>query len=272
MRVENRLLDRFGAMTPSRVSLGANAGIARTSQVLDFQMSYAQARDAIHVPMDAAALAARFTPHPALIVKSRAEDRNVYLRRPDLGRRLSMVSQTGLPRVDCDVAFVIADGLSSRAIEHHAFSVFQAVTERLSGWSVGPVVIAQQARIAIGDDIGARLGAAFTVVLVGERPGLSVSDSMGVYITRSPQPGRMDSERNCISNIHGNGGLSHLEAAFKIVWLLNQARKLGFTGINLKDEMSPQLVDGTASRHVSPSARSGEECAELLSPNARDCE
>jgi ethanolamine ammonia-lyase small subunit len=251
MTDDNRLLDRFGAMTPSRVSLGANAGIARTSLVLDFQMSYAQARDTIHVPMDAAAIAARFAPHPALMVKSRADDRSIYLRRPDLGRRLSEASESVLPRVDCDVAFVIADGLSSRAIERHAVAVFQAVIERLSGWSVGPVVVAQQARVAIGDDIGACLGATFTVVLVGERPGLSVSDSMGVYITRSPQPGRMDSERNCISNIHGNGGLSHLEAAFKIVWLLNQARKLGFTGIELKDEMREELVDGGVATPIS---------------------
>lgn len=251
MTSDNCLLDRFGAMTPSRVSLGANAGVARTSLVLDFQMSYAQARDTIHVPMDAAALAARFAPRPTLIVKSRADDRSIYLRRPDLGRRLSVASETELRRVDCDVAFIIADGLSSRAIERHAFPVFQSVTERLSGWCVGPVVIAQQARVAIGDDIGTCLGATFTVVLVGERPGLSVSDSLGVYITRSPLFGRMDSERNCISNIHSNGGLSHREAAFKIVWLLNQARKLGFTGIELKDEMRQELVDGPSSRHVS---------------------
>ena len=266
------LFQRLGAMTPARVSLGANAGIVGTSQVLDFQMSYAQARDTIHLPMDAEGLAQSFAPHPAIVVKSRADDRGTYLRRPDLGRRLSPAYESALLRVNCDVAFAVADGLSSRAVEQHALPVFRAVVERLQGWSVGPVVIAQQARVAIGDDIGECLGATLMVVLVGERPGLSVSDSLGVYITHSPQPGRMDSERNCISNVHGRGGLNHAEAAFKIIWLLNQARKLGHTGIGLKDDMKVDNLIGASSTHVSAGTARGRECVELLSAKRCECE
>lgn len=231
------LFGRLRALTPFRIGLATKDGTTPTGSVLDFQRSYALARDAIHVPLDSAGIARAVAPLPSRLVRSRAPDRSTYLRRPDLGRRLHAECLADLPDVGCDVAFVIADGLSSRAVERHAVPVLKAAVERLDGWSVGPVIIASQARVAVGDEIGHSLGAGFCVVLIGERPGLTVSDSLGVYITREPMVGRMDSERNCISNTHANGGLSHAQTADKIVWLLKQARKIGQTGVALKDEM-----------------------------------
>jgi ethanolamine ammonia-lyase small subunit len=169
-----------------------------------------------------------------LEVHSAAPDRATYLQRPDLGRRLA--AGTVLARADADLAVVVADGLSPRAVHEHAAGVTTALLERLPGWSVAPVVVAHQGRVALGDEIGAALGARAVVVLIGERPGLSAADSLGAYLTWDPRPGRVDAERNCVSNIRPPHGLGYAQAADTLAALLTAARELGASGVALKDE------------------------------------
>ena len=174
-----------------------------------------------------------------LQVQSRAPDRHTYLLRPDMGRSLSEASANQLtdhPEKEFDLLLVVGDGLSSLAVHHHAQHLLQALRGMLpKQWRVGPVVLATQARVAISDEIGAALKAKVVVMLVGERPGLSSPDSLGVYITYAPRVGRQDGERNCISNIRPEG-LSYQDAARKIVWLVGEAMQLKLTGVGLKDE------------------------------------
>jgi ethanolamine ammonia-lyase small subunit len=238
---EPSIVAMLQAMTPARVRLGNIGNAPPLEAVLDFQLAHARARDAINNPLDTASVASALAPLDVITVASQATDRSVYLRRPDLGRQLSTESRHALTEMPCDIVFVIADGLSATAVEHHAAAVVHATLARLPGWSTGAAVVASQARVAIGDEIGEAVGAEFCVVLIGERPGLSVSDSLGVYITYHPRIGRADSERNCISNIHTNGGLSPELASAKLTWLLTEARKLKCTGIGLKDEMTEAL-------------------------------
>ena len=223
--------------TPARVGLGRSGDTMPLGPVLAFQLAHAQARDAVHAALDVEALATALAPRDVLAVKSQAPDRAAYLKRPDLGRALDADDSASLQaaRADCDCVFVVADGLSATATEAHAAKLIEATLPLLEGLSIGPIVIATQARVALGDAIGAALGARFIVVLIGERPGLSVADSLGAYVTFAPRPGRRDSERNCISNIHANGGLSYDLAARKLAWLVRAALKLGATGVTLKD-------------------------------------
>lgn len=224
--------------------------------MLDFQLAHARARDAVHAALDVVRLQAEI-PLPTLVVDSAAPDRAAYLQDPDLGRRLAEGAPP-LPRGDHDLALVIADGLSAPAVQAHAAPLVQALSTRLPGWSLAPVVIACGGRVAIGDPIGEALGARIVAVLIGERPGLSASDSLGVYVTWGPRPGRRDSERNCLSNIRSPGGLSADQAADRLAWLLGEIRRLGFSGVNLKDRQDalqdrPQAeLPGTA---PDPSAR-----------------
>jgi ethanolamine ammonia-lyase small subunit len=227
-----RLRDR----TPARVALGhCGAGIP-TSALLDFQLDHARARDAVHESLDLQRLAADLETSPVIRVHSQAPDRITYLQRPDLGRRLAPECYDALPMGPYDVAFVLGDGLSARAVQRHAPSTLRAILRSLGEWRVAPVILATQARVALGDDIGARLNAAFSVMLIGERPGLSAPDSLGAYLTWKPKPGRRDHERNCISNIRPPQGLAYEEAAARVVWLLHAARRLGHSGFQLKDD------------------------------------
>ena len=223
--------------TPARVGLGRSGDTMPLGPVLAFQLAHAQARDAVHAPLDVAALAGALAPHDVLTVKSQAPDRAVYLKRPDLGRALDADDAAALEtaRAPSDCLFVVGDGLSATATAAHAAKLIEATMPLLDGLAIGPVVIATQARVALGDAIGAALGAKLIIVLIGERPGLSVADSLGAYVTFAPRVGRRDSERNCISNIHTNGGLSYPLAARKLAWLVRAALKLGATGVTLKD-------------------------------------
>lgn len=223
--------------TPARIGLGRAGDAMPLGAVLDFQLAHARARDAVHEPLDVSALAAGLGARPWHSLRSQAPDRGTYLRRPDLGRRLDPACREELSNGDWDAAFVLADGLSSTAVQHHAIPVLEAVLAKLPGWTVAPIVIATQARVALGDEIGGALGATFCVMLIGERPGLSVADSLGIYLTYGPRLGRRDSERNCISNIHPSGGLTHELAADKLVWLMTEARRRRLTGVELKDEV-----------------------------------
>jgi ethanolamine ammonia-lyase small subunit len=229
-------LARLRNRTPARVALGHSGAGLPTPALLAFQLDHARARDAVHEPLDPQRLAAQLAPAQSLCVHSQAADRTVYLQRPDLGRKLAAQSAACLPRDSYDVVFILADGLSARAVQVHAAPTLRLILRALEDWRVAPLIIATQARVALGDDIGSCLGAKFAVMLIGERPGLSSADSLGAYLTFEPRPGRRDHERNCISNIRPPQGLSYEEAAARAVWLLRAARRVGHTGVLLKED------------------------------------
>ena len=234
MAVERNLWASLRATTIARVGLGRTGDAPRLEDLLALQLAHASARDAVGAALDVARLTQELQSLPVQRVASRACDRVQYLRRPDLGRQLDSGNADSLPAGPFDAAFVIADGLSAKAVNDNAVAFITACMARLASWRFAPVVLAQQARVAIGDEIGSRLAASLAVVLIGERPGLSVPHSMGVYITYDPRPGRTDAERNCISNIHANG-LSPDEAAQKAAWLMSEALTRKLTGVDLKD-------------------------------------
>jgi ethanolamine ammonia-lyase small subunit len=228
------------ALTPARLALGRAGASLPTDEVLRFGWDHAQARDAVQTRLDVEALqrdigALGFA---TLRVASRATDRAIYLMRPDLGRRLDPDDARALEQAagsGCDLAVVVADGLSSLAVQRHAPAVLAEVTRAApSDWRFSPVVIATQARVALGDEIGERLRAGMVAILIGERPGLSSPDSLGIYLTWQPRVGRTDAERNCISNIRP-AGLSYEQAARKLLWLSAQARRMKLSGVALKD-------------------------------------
>ncbi|WP_405880737.1 ethanolamine ammonia-lyase subunit EutC [Streptomyces sp. NBC_01136] len=241
--------------TQARIGLGRAGSALPTRHRLELQAAHAAARDAVHSPFDPDVVASALTGMPTIRVRSAAPDRLTYLQRPDLGRRLHDLDRAHLPRDGWDVVFVVADGLSSRAVHEHAAAVVRATTERLpADWRVAPVVLAEQARVALGDDIAHALGAGMVVVLVGERPGMSAADSLGAYLTHDPRPGRTtDADRNCLSNIRPPLGLSHAAAAAKLAVLMRRARELGCTGVALKDESD----DSGESDTTLPPARPG---------------
>jgi ethanolamine ammonia-lyase small subunit len=175
-------------------------------------------------------------------VASAAADRATYLVRPDLGRRLGDAARERLAACPSghDLALVLADGLAARAVERHAPALLDATLPALSDWRIAPAIVVEQGRVAIGDEIGAALGAALVAVLIGERPGLSAPDSLGVYLTWGPRPGTSDAERNCISNIRPQG-LGYAGAGARLVFLLNEARRRRLSGVALKDESRPLL-------------------------------
>jgi len=233
--------------TDARIALGA-AGISQpTGAQLDFQLAHARARDAVHLPLDTYALMPALQaawPHagPPLLLHSAAANRNVYLHRPDLGRRLDAPSRALLTDSDdgnrrCDLAIVVADGLSSHAIAQNAAPFLAALHRQLAAeaWTLPPLAIVQQGRVAVGDEVGELLGAKIVIVLIGERPGLSAPDSMGIYMTWAPRVGLTDERRNCISNVRP-AGLGYIQAAGRLHYLLVQARLRQLSGVALKDE------------------------------------
>jgi ethanolamine ammonia-lyase small subunit len=223
------------ATTPARIGLGRAGDALPLRAVLDLQLDHARARDAVHAALDADQLAAELAPLEIVQVRSAAPDRPTYLRRPDLGRRLA--EGTSLPDgPGCDVLFVIGDGLSATGVQAGAAALVRACIAQVPELTIGPVVIARQARVALADEIGERMRARVVAMVIGERPGLSVADSLGLYLTFAPRVGRADSERNCISNIHGAGGLSPDQAAQTLGWLLREALRRGLSGVDLKDD------------------------------------
>ncbi|WP_298685677.1 ethanolamine ammonia-lyase subunit EutC [uncultured Sphingomonas sp.] len=227
------LAARLRQLTPARVALGRVGVGLPTRPMLDFELAHARARDAVHAELGDGAFGATMAGLPVIAVQSQAPDRATYLRRPDLGRRLDPASAERLSPAGADLAIVIADGLSAAAVLAHGAAIVAAILARMSDWSVSPIVVAHQARVAIGDEIGAALGARLAIVLIGERPGLSAADSVGAYLTWGPRPGRRDSERNCVSNIRP-GGLAIDRAAALIAAIAEGARDLGETGVRLK--------------------------------------
>jgi ethanolamine ammonia-lyase small subunit len=234
--------DTLRRFTNARIALGRAGSSLPTAPLLAFELAHAQARDAVHQPLDTAALADAL--HAAgfdtLDVRSAAPDRDHYLRRPDLGRLLAdagvarLAVHAAAQKESPELVFVAADGLSAFAAQRHVVPLLTRLRPQLDGWCVGPVVIATQARVALGDRIGELLRARLVVVMIGERPGLSSPDSLGLYVTYGPRTGRIDAERNCISNVRPEG-LGYDAAAFRLLWLLNEARRLKLTGVGLKD-------------------------------------
>ena len=235
--------------TAARVALGRTGAALPTAALLAFQLDHARARDAVHRLLDVDALDADVrTLAPTLRVHSAATDRAAYLLRPDLGRRLDDDSRARLAAsipTPCDVLFVLADGLSAVGVQAHAPALLAATLPKLEGLSIGPVVIAEQARVALGDEIGAALHARAVVVVIGERPGLTSPDSIGCYLTFEPKPGRHDAERNCLSNVRP-AGLTPVLAANRLAWLIRSALRLAISGVSLKDDsalLTGQAVD-----------------------------
>ena len=253
------------AHTAARLALGRAGTAIPTRALLDFGLAHAQARDAVHWPLDADALAQRLAGlgGTTLQVASRAPDRATYLLRPDLGRRLCDGDAERLRAVeksghgDPDLLLVVADGLSALAVERHAVPLVEAIAGTApANWRTGPVVVATQARVALGDEVGALLGARLVAVLIGERPGLSSPDSLGIYLTWHPRVGRSDAERNCISNVRPEG-LAPQAAAARLWWLCQAAQQRGLTGVGLKDCSEGLTLAAGQSLALPPSARSG---------------
>ena len=230
--------------TPARISLGRAGTSLPTSEVLRFAAAHAAARDAVHLPLDVAALRAELRAHgfDAATATSRAASRTEYLTRPDLGRQLAPASADAL-QADSDdgLCIVVADGLSAIAAQRHAAPLLAALRD--AGVVAQRLVVATQARVALGDAIGERVGAELVLVLIGERPGLSSPDSLGAYLTWAPTTGCVDSERNCVSNIRPEG-LPVADAARRIAWLVRESRRRRVTGIGLKDDSEVPRVGG----------------------------
>jgi ethanolamine ammonia-lyase small subunit len=229
--------DELRKTTQARIGLGRAGNGLPTGRVLELAAAHAAARDAVHVPLDVEKLSEEVRRvgigEPA-VVTSRAISRDEYLRRPDLGR-MPAESMT-VPDTPADIGFMLADGLSPTALNHHGAALLAALVEQLTDrYTLAPPVIATQARVALGDHVGARAHVQTLLVIVGERPGLSVADSLGIYLTHLPQPGRTDADRNCISNIHPPDGLGYAEAARVAAGLVAGARELGRSGVDLKD-------------------------------------
>jgi ethanolamine ammonia-lyase small subunit len=223
--------------TPARVDLGRAGSSLPTRELLEFQLAHAKARDAVHLPLAVNSLVLELKQRgiSPVTLASAARDRDEYLKRPDLGRRLSDASREPVAarHAEYDAAFVIADGLSALAVHRHAVPLLELLLRDLD-WRIAPVAIVEQGRVAIGDEIGELLGARMIVVLIGERPGLSSPDSLGAYLTWQPRPGRTDAERNCISNIRAEG-LSYAVAAHKLLFLMNESLRLKLSGVQLKE-------------------------------------
>lgn len=225
--------------TAARLALGRAGASLPTTELLKLGAAQAEARDAVHTALDLPPLvdAIEAMGLETRQVRSAAPDRASYLLRPDLGRRLADEARAAPSATDpVDLLIVVADGLSATAVQRHAAGlVEQLIASPPAGWTIGPVVIATQARVALGDEIGEAMAAKFVAVLIGERPGLSSPDSLGIYLTADPRRGRRDSERNCISNVRPEG-LKLPDAARRLWWLLEAARRMGATGVALKDE------------------------------------
>lgn len=248
---------RLREFTDARIGLG-RAGISLpTSELLAFQLSHAQARDAVHLPLDIDALCSELAADPQLAalgepirLHSQATDRMTYLQRPDLGRLLDDASREQLVALCCeqpsDLAIVIVDGLSSRAIAQNAVPFLQRfmglLASELPECSLAPLTIVEQGRVAVGDDVGALLNARTVLLLIGERPGLSSPDSLGLYLTWAPKPGLTDAARNCISNVRP-AGLPHVEGAKRALYLLREAQRLKLSGVNLKDRTEDAVIE-----------------------------
>jgi ethanolamine ammonia-lyase small subunit len=251
---QNPLLE-LRRLTPARIALGRTGTSMPTNAQLDFQYAHAQARDAVHLPFDSAELGSQLAERgrASLLLHSAATDRNSYLQRPDLGRKLSDESAQTLREYalanpgGVDLAIVVADGLSALAVHRHTLPFLARLEDQIvnDGWSVSPVILVEQGRVAVADEIGELLGAKMVVILIGERPGLSSPDSLGLYFTYNPKVGLTDAYRNCISNVRLEG-LSYGMAAHRLLYLMREACRRQLSGVNLKDEAQVLTLESDA--------------------------
>jgi len=229
--------------TQARIGLGRAAHAVPTAEQLAFQLAHAEARDAIWVSWEVSSFAEKLAAEgiPSELASSAAPDRATYLRRPNLGRRL--VSEHA--RLSVDIALIASNGLSTRAIEAHGVpllaSLHQALRSR--GWTLSPVFLVDQGRVALSDPIGEHVGAKVSLMVLGERPGLTSADSLGIYLTYGPGAGRTDADRNCLSNVRPPEGLSIELATAKAVYLVEQSLQQGFSGVALKDDMPQGFLE-----------------------------
>jgi ethanolamine ammonia-lyase small subunit len=233
-------------LTPARVGLARTGSSLTTEAVLDFSLCHAQARDAVHATLSMSTLLESLHSRGLnpVQVRSQADDRRTYLLRPDLGRRLNQASADRHKAIAAtpapNLTLILADGLSALAVDRHAIALLDALLPLLEGhFQLTPVIVAEKARVALGDEIGQIFQSTLTVVLIGERPGLSSPDSLGAYITFAPQPGRTDAERNCVSNIRTQG-LDYTTAAHRIAYLCREAQRRQLTGTQLKEAAGPE--------------------------------
>lgn len=238
--------------TQARIALGRSGHAVPTRALLDFQLAHARARDAVHLPWGIVDFAeqARSLGADCLVLETPVQDRSEYLRRPDLGRVLTERSRECLRNHapaetgrSVEVALAISNGLSSTAVERHGIPLLKRVLEeyRVRSLGVGPVCLVENGRVALSDDIGSALGARIAVIVVGERPGLSAADSLGIYLTHTPKAGNTDAERNCISNVRPPEGLGYAAAARKLAYLTMEAIRRRLSGVALKDDTVPEL-------------------------------
>lgn len=249
--------ERLNAFTDARIGLGRAGVSLPTSKLLAFQLAHAQAQDAVHCPLDVEALSAELTQALSLSgapirLHSHAQDRAMYLQRPDYGRRLNdetreQLQQAAATQQRYDLAVVIVDGLSALAVQQNSgpflSALYQLLDKDATDWQLAPLTIVEQGRVAIGDEIGALLNADAVLVMIGERPGLSSPDSLGLYMTWAPEPGLKDDRRNCISNVRP-AGLQVEEAARRFFLLLKEARQLKLSGVKLKDRSEDDVLEG----------------------------
>jgi ethanolamine ammonia-lyase small subunit len=237
-------------LTPARIGLRRTGASLATKPLLDLQLAHARARDAVHEPLDEPRLIAELAELglPVLSVASASKDRQQYLRRPDVGRRLASSAEATFSQhakgSSYDVALVVADGLSARATQVHARPVLAGVVPalRTEGWNIAPLVVVRHGRVAVGDAIANALRAKCVAILIGERPGLSAPDSMGAYLTWQPGPQTTDADRNCVSNIRPEG-VGYADAAFKLTYLMREMRSRRLSGVQLKDDSDRLLVE-----------------------------
>lgn len=239
-------------LTPARIALGRTGISLPTGAQQDFQYAHAQARDAVHLPFDHVGLRQQLSDRgrDSLLLHSAASDRHQYLQRPDLGRRLHEDSAQLLREHaqanagGVDLAIVVADGLSALAVHRHTLPFLSRFEEQAAadGWTSAPVVLVEQGRVAVADEVGELLKARMTVMLIGERPGLSSPDSLGLYFTYAPKVGLTDAYRNCISNVRLEG-LSYGMAAHRLLYLMREACKRQLSGVNLKDEAEVHSIE-----------------------------
>jgi ethanolamine ammonia-lyase small subunit len=242
---------RLRRLTAARIGLARSGASLATAPLLEFRLAHARARDAVHAPLDEERLRADLMTLglPVLAVASAARDRQHYLMRPDLGRQLAPAADAVLRAhtgSGHDVALVVTDGLSARAVERHAVPLLAALLPQLQagGWSVAPLTLARGGRVAIGDAVAQLLQAGMVVILIGERPGLSAPDSMGAYLTWQPGPHTTDANRNCISNIRPEG-IDPAAAARKVMQLMRAMRAREMSGVALKDETTQSIIEGS---------------------------
>lgn len=245
--------------TDARIGLGRSGVSIPTSHSLEFQLAHAQAQDAVHLPLDVEHILEQINnnnlnseTYLPILLHSQAINRTVYLQRPDLGRKLNSDSAETLKKINLnkdepfDLSIVIVDGLSSLAIKENAVNFIErllsALTNDTQKWKIAPFTIVQQGRVAVGDEVGELLKAKISLVLIGERPGLSSPDSLGLYLTWNPKSGLTDASRNCISNVRSEG-LSYEEAVKKTMYLLKESRRLELSGVNLKDRTTNDVIE-----------------------------